>query len=204
MMPLPSDDPRLLRALETLSQEGEEEHSGSGSNPDWTALHWFAAKKEGDPIRAQARCLLGEDINAVSAQGDTPLHVAVWQKNASQVGFLLAMGALASLANKKDDLPFHLALRKRELALAERLLPEAKLSEAQAIRALKQWGEGLAASTPAASPVWKWAVALPRGLWEQSGVEARLPEPLRIALRAGVLERALPQTPSVRAAKPRF
>lgn len=204
-MPLPSDDPRLLRALEALSGEDEEEHAGSTSNPDWTALHWFAAKKGADFIRAQARVVLGEDINAPSARGDTPLHVATWQRNADQVRFLLDLGALPSLANHKGELPFHLALRKKDLALAQRLLPAAAAwTEDQTVRALTMWAEGLASSTPATSPVWAWAVALPRVVWDRSGAEARLPEPLRIALRASVLRQALPEAPAVRSPKPRF
>lgn len=53
---------------------------------------------------------LGLDIDAVDSNGDTPLHLAVQQKQASSIRFLLSMNAELNVKNKMGRTPLHSAV----------------------------------------------------------------------------------------------
>lgn len=108
---LRSDDPRLLEAVQEYISNGLKGKENT-SKPDWTSLHWFAASKEADPIRAQAWVAAGGDPNAQTDNGDTPLHISAWRGATAKSIFLMRLGCSPNIPNHRDNTPFHQALRK--------------------------------------------------------------------------------------------
>jgi hypothetical protein len=201
---LSPDDPRLLQAIADLEAGDDESTNSSNSKPDWGPLHWFAVKQDGDPVRAQARICLGENVNAQTGVGDTALHLATWQKAHAKVRFLLEVGADPHVSNHKDQVPFHLALRKASLEIAEMLVPVTPLSPEQARMALRFWGDTLSSRTTPSSRLWEWVVSVPEADWDAAGMASKLPEPLYHALRSHRLDMALPAAAPQKVRGPRF
>lgn len=61
-----------------------------------TPLHWAASYANSDMVRCL--CNMGSDVNAVNADGATPLHDAIHQGNVSVIKELLHSGALTNIA----------------------------------------------------------------------------------------------------------
>ena len=80
-----------------------------------------AALKAGELAAARALVAAGSDVNALEADGTTPLHWAVQSGDVEAVDFLLRAGARVSTANRYGVTPFHLAATVGSATLIERL-----------------------------------------------------------------------------------
>ena len=201
---LSPDDPRLLQAIADLKAGDDEPTSSSTSKPDWEPLHWFAVKQGSDPVRAQARVCAGENVNAQTGEGDTPLHLATWQRADSKVRFLLEVGADPNVSNRKGQVPFHLALRKGSLELAEVLAAVTQMSSEQTQMALGFWLSTMASRTNPNSRLWEWVLSVPEKDLDASGVVPKFPESLYHAWRSHRLDLALPEAAPKKGRGPRF
>lgn len=65
---------------------------------------------------------MGLDIDAVDANGDTPLHLAVEHKQTSSVKFLLSMNAELNVKNKTGRTPLHVAVITQNVDATKELL----------------------------------------------------------------------------------
>ena len=65
---------------------------------------------------------MGLDIDAVDANGDTPLHLAVEHKQVNSVRFLLSMNAELNVKNKLGRTPLHVAVINQNVDAAKELL----------------------------------------------------------------------------------
>lgn len=111
------DDPALLKAVQEYISQGLGGKKDA-SKPDWTALHWFAATNDSDPVDAQAWVAAGGNPNAQTDNGDTPLHITAWRGSVFKSRFLLRLGASPNVPNHKKHTPLHQALRKKNAWLA--------------------------------------------------------------------------------------
>ena len=82
-------------------------------NPEGSSLLHVAAKNGSERMIFE---LAGDEpgyqaeVNAVDAEGNTPLHVAAFAKYASTARFLLSLGAGLELQNKAGQTPLHAAV----------------------------------------------------------------------------------------------
>ena len=207
------DDPRLIEKLEELEEEGDRVVPVSQSNPSWSPLHWFAASNESCFVSAQARVMRGLDPNVQDVNGNTALHVAVWRQSEEKVEWLLALGARWDVANLKGNLPCHQAFRKKDAAMAERLLEGVDLAQGdnRGVNAIGHWVENIGRYQTQLFPegcadarVWKILRDADRAGWIPW--ESKLPPVLLAALRSHRLESlegALPST-ALKGSRPRF
>lgn len=203
----PVDHPELIEALRNI--EGNNDVSKSRSQPSWSALHWFAVSSSMTDAEAQAHVLKGLDPSQQNDTGDTPLHLAAWQRNHEKVEWLLALGADPKRANRKGNLPCHQALRRQHAPLAECLMEGVDLGweDKNGINTIGHWiqafGSGLK-ELPKGGPnerIWAKLRACDRGLWRPW--EGKLQGILLADLRAHRLESLMEKMPQVEAAKKR-
>jgi ankyrin repeat protein len=68
---------------------------------------------------------LGEakvNIDSVDADGDTPLHVLIWQKDAEGAIKLIENGALLNAPGDMGETPLHIAILQNEIEVIKALL----------------------------------------------------------------------------------
>ena len=152
-------------------------HSRSTTQPSWTPLHWLAVStlRADLDVRIRFHVAEGEDPNAVSDQGDTPLHLAAWNGNAEALSTLLALGACPHRCNASGHLPLHQALRKKHWGLVMALTDagsDVLRIASDGRSALAHWvdvGQG-AIPSPRASPGerawWQVLESLPATVWQ--------------------------------------
>lgn len=87
-----------------------------------------------------------ETVNAVSSEGNTPLHLATMNANKRLVAFLLAQGADADLANKNKETPRGIAAAKKDKQLLDYFDPE-KLRLLEEIEKMRDKEEDLIGKT---------------------------------------------------------
>lgn len=199
---LPQHHPELLACLSRLDLgEPEEEHSSS--RPDWTPLHWFAVSSKASMASAQARVMRGADPSARDVtNGDTPLHLAAWARNAEKVEFLLALGANPNVPNAKGHTPLHQVIRRCSVECAYLMMEQGDWSccDRDGLSVLGHavqddfWKNGH-------DRLWAHLVTLPDALWKAkaplyAAKKAFVPweDQLSPPLRARLLERRLQGT----------
>jgi ankyrin repeat protein len=81
-----------------------------------------SAASAGDSATVESLIKKGADPNEAQADGSTPLHWAVWNRDTRMAGALMAAGAHVNVANSEGETPLTLALRSEDIAMAEVLL----------------------------------------------------------------------------------
>lgn len=61
-------------------------------------------------------------LDSRGSDGDTPLHVLAWRRDAVGAGLLIAAGAAVNVAGDMGDTPLHVAIRQRDRPLAALLV----------------------------------------------------------------------------------
>jgi ankyrin repeat protein len=72
------------------------------------------------------KCLDHDLVNSGDAEGDTPLHIAVWKGKKSEARLLLENGAIVDKANSSGNSVLHAAIMEGETELGELLLDKYK------------------------------------------------------------------------------
>lgn len=204
----PVDHRELIEALRNI--EGNNDVSKSRSQPSWSALHWFAVSSSMTDAEAQAHVLKGLDPSQQNDAGDTPLHLAAWQRNAQKVEWLLALGADPAKTNKKGNLPCHQAMRRQHAPLAGRLMEGVDLGweDHNGLNAIGHWvtafGQNLTGLPDKESDLgrmWVKLRACDRGPWRRW--EKALPGAMLADLRSHRLEALMEKMPQTTVAKKR-
>ena len=138
-----------LDAVEWLLAKGAQVNSPSGQ---WSALHYAAFAGHDRIVRALLA--FGADINARSANGSTPLMMAVYENQETLVRTLTANGADTTLKNDRGEGALEWAFKFGRLSIARLVSPPKEFAEA-ANRPKASWPQAVRSEpqqTAAAKP----------------------------------------------------
>lgn len=88
----------------------------------YTVLHYLAVRNDQDDFNLVLPHILTNMLNAVTAMGQTALHLALLNTNPLLVGSLLSLGLDMNARDNMGYTPFHIALKKRHFLCAYDLL----------------------------------------------------------------------------------
>ena len=134
-----------LEAVKWLLAHGAAVNSAAGS---WSALHYAAFAGHGDVV--DALLAAGGDINARSANGSSPLMMAVYDDHPDTVRQLLQRGADTSVKNDRGDGALEWAFKFGRLGIA-RMVSNPQQFAAAASLPKSHWAEPVR-SQPAGAP----------------------------------------------------
>lgn len=88
----------------------------------YTVLHYLVVRNDQDVFNLVLPHIPANILNAVTAMGQTALHLALLNTNPLLVGPLLSVGLDMNARDNMGYTPFHIALRKRDFLCAYDLL----------------------------------------------------------------------------------
>lgn len=211
--------PELLAHKERFEQEGLNPEP-SNQQPDWVPLHWFCVSSNPDFAKAQAWVECGGCVNVQTQGGDTPLHLAVWNRHEERVRWLLEMGANPNLPNAKGNTPIHQAFRRREWGSAWAMIQAGvdwSMQDGKGMSTLAHLvGQLQFSSTQPKPPLPEGHVReamweQPKELWRRpfshsndTPLIERLPQSLQSLLQEKWLNQSLPDSSPSRSNRPRL
>lgn len=101
------------------------------SEPDRPTVELYLAVHRGDINQIERHIHWGSDINAIDADGRTPLHVAARQGQTAVVNLLLKNGAEINVVDRQGYAALHDALLAKRIQIADLLLKKGATLDVQ-------------------------------------------------------------------------